>query len=387
MLRALLIGPESEIVKDLKENLAGMPGLSVSQQVERYPDRVEMGILLRQLNPDAVLLNLADYQRACQLIGHLGALRPQVPVIAVHSFCDRQVLLELRHQGVRELWFPPFQVEQMQHAVQRLLQHKLAAAHHQAGAGTLIAFLPARGGCGATTVAVNTAAALARNKHAVLLADFDLHNSVIAFWLKLEPKYTLREAIERADRLEECIWRNLVESVRGVDILCTPPPGTPMVLSGGKTFAILEYARQNYQFALVDLPDTLFTSCWDVLENSKHIMLVVTPEMGSLHLARRKLDQLQNYGIPKSNIHLLLNRCSHLDIQPAEVAKFFGMPILAIFGNDYRAVNNSFKDAKFSSDGSKLGAQYTSFARYLAGEPDFKEAKAGVSKIRRIFSV
>ena len=249
----------------------------------------------------------------------------------------------------------------------------------------LIAFLPARGGCGATTIALHTAAALKRIKRTVLLADLDFHNSTVNFWLKLEPKYSLLDAAERADQLEPCIWSSLVQTAREVDILCAPSAGTPMVF-GGKTCAVVEYACQHYEFVLVDLPETLHAACWDALENTKHIMLVVTPEMASLHLARRKLDQLQNYGIPRSSIHLVLNRCSQIDIQPAEVAKFFAMPILAIFGNDYRTVSTAFKEAKFAPEGSKLGAQYTRFAQFLAGEPEVKEANAGVSKIRRIFS-
>jgi len=386
MLSALLIGPENEPALELKEKLAGIENLCLSHHVANYPNQSEMRALLRQFSPDIALLNLADYQAACQSIGLLVELRPQLPIIAVHSFCDQQLLLEMIQMGVREIWFSPLQTEQMQQAANRLLRQIMATPHSPENNGALLAFLPARGGSGATTIAVNTAAALRKRMGPTLLFDFDFHNSVVAFWLKLDPKYGFRDAMEHSHRLDLSLWKSMVSSVRDLEVLSVPQNSSPMAFTSAQTHAVLDFARQNYQYVFADLPDAIYSSCWDVLEHATYILLVATPEMPSLYLARRKLEQLQNHGISKDVMRVLLNRSAQLDVQPAEVQKFLNLPVMATFCNDYRTVKAAVADGRFVPEGSKLGAQFVHFAHLLAGGPKIQEAKTTGWKIRRIFS-
>ena len=275
----------------------------------------------------------------------------------------------------------------MQTAVNRLQQQKMAAAP-AGNSGSLIAFLPARGGCGTTTLAVNAAGALQKLRGSVLLADFDFHNSVVAFWLKLDPKHGLQEALERAHWLDPGLWKSMVHPLRGLDVLTAPQALSPIMISGPETNAVLDFTLQTYDFVFVDLPEAIYSSCWEVLNRAKYIMLVATPEVAGLYLARRKLAQLIDHGIPKDKIRLLLNRSSHLEPQASEVEKFLSLPVMAAFGNQYKAVTSAFVDGTFIPEGSKLGMQFTRFAEMLAGLPAgaAKEKKFAVQRLRQIFS-
>ena len=387
MLSVLLIGPEDGLVRDWKGKLSELTGFYLRHEVTHYPSAPEMLRLLEEYTPDAVVVNLADYREVMRTLGQVALERPQLPVIGLHKECDGSLLLDLMQLGVRELWFPPLDVAQMQVSINRLLQVKNAPAPGGKSLGGFVAFLPARGGCGTSTIALNTAAALQKLPGPVLLADFDFHNSVIAFWLKLDPKHGFQEALERAHWLDANLWKSLVHPVGGFGILTSPQTSAPLVFSSAETSAVLDFARQSYEHILVDLPEAIYTSCWEVLERARQVLLVSTPEMSSLYLARRKIAQLVSHGIPRNNIRLLLNRCSPLDIKPAEVEKFLNLPVLATFGNFYGTVVKAFRDGTLVPGNSKLGLQFAQLATILAGASHAEPERAPASKLRQIFSL
>jgi len=289
--------------------------------------------------------------------------------------------------GIRELWFEPLKTEQMQAAASRLLQMKTSAASATGQAGTIIAFLPARGGCGASTVAANTAAAIQRIRPSVLLADFDFHNSVLAFWLKLDPRHGFQEALERAHWLDLALWKSMVHPVDGLDVLTSPQTAAPTVFSGTETTAVLDFTSQQYEYVLVDLPDAIYSSCWEVLERARQIMLTTTPEMASLYLARRKANQLLNHGLPRDRLRVVLNRSTQMEVKASEVEKFLSIPVITTFPNQYRIVTAAVTEGKFVPENSKLGEQFAQFAREITGVvAETSEKTSTVRKLRQIFS-
>jgi len=388
MLSAMLIGPDDGLIRDCREKLGSVTGLYVCHHSYHYPAPAELAARLEEFNPDAIIISLSDYTQVLHTLGRLNVDRPQLPVIAVSASCDQGLLLDLMQLGVRELWFEPLKIEQMQLAIDRLVKLKTAAATAAVSAGSLIAFLPARGGCGTTTVAVNTAAAIQRlRQSSVLLADFDFHNSVIAFWLKLDPRHGFQEALDRAQWLDLALWKSIVHPVHGLDILTSSQAATRSVFSSAETTAVLDFTRQNYEYIAVDLPEAIYTSCWEVLDRAKYVMIVVTPEMASLYLARRKASQIINHGIPGDRLRIVLNRSSPLDVQAAEVEKFLSIPVIATFQNQYRVVTSAFADGKFVPENSKLGERYTQLASLLTGTPiEAKEKTSPAGKWRQIFS-
>jgi len=386
VIRALLIGPEDDLLRGFLAAVIDLKELQVCKSVESYLPLAQLGPVLEQAAPGAVVISLADHSAATALIGELVAVDPTLPVIAVHTYCDQGLLIELMRIGVRELWVPPFSRDQIGQALGRLIQQK-ATASTDDRRGSIIAFLPARGGCGSTTVALHAAAALQKIRGSVLLADFDFHNSTISFWLKIETKHGFREALERAHWLDEAMWKSMITRVRDLDILTAPQTSAPMDLSSGETSAVLNFARRNYRFVLVDLPDSIFSSCWEVLEQAHHILLTATPEMASLYLARRKIAQIVDRGIPRSRIQILLNRVSPNDLQPADVEKFLSLPLAGSFSNHYKAITTAFAAGSFVPENSKLGAQFLCFAESIAPAVEKRKTKVKSSwKIRQIFS-
>ena len=385
MLNALVIGPKDAVLAECLEKIAWVPELHVCHHSVYYPSPAELLGLLDVHKPNVVLISLVDYDRAQRAINRITSAKP-IPIVALNTRCEQQLLLDLMQLGVRELWFPPFDVEQMKQTVSRLVQQKAANPAILGNAGALVALLPARGGCGATTIAMHTAAALQEIGGPVLLADFDFHNSTIAFWMKVTPLHGLQEALERSHWLDESLWRSMVSRIGDLEVLTAPQASTAAGFSGTEAAAVIEFARTNYRFVLVDLPEAIYSSCWEVLEQAARILIVLTPEMSSLYLARRKISQIVDRGIARERIRIVLNRSTPNDLQPSEVEKFLAVGVAAHIGNHYRAVTAAFADGKLVAPDSKLGAQYRHLAEQLADRVEKKEEKAGSWKISRIFS-
>jgi pilus assembly protein CpaE len=236
-------------------------------------------------------------------------------------------------------------------------------------------------------VALNTAAAIQRLGSKVLLADFDFHNSVLAFWLKLAPRHGLQEALERAHSLDPALWKSMVHPYEGLDILTSPQGTSPAAFSGAETDALLHFAARHYEFVLVDLPEALYTSCWGMIERAKLVLLVTTPEMASLYLARRKASDLVNHGISRERLRVVLNRCSKIDVSADEVEKFLTIPVLASLSNQYRAVTGAFAGGRHVPESSKLGEEIAVLANAIAGAlPRTKEKPSPIKMLRRILS-
>ncbi len=70
---------------------------------------------------------------------------------------------------------------------------------------------------------------------------------------------------------------------------------------------ILEFAQRNYDVVCVDLSGMMEKYSVDVLDHSKQIFLVCTPEVASLHLGMSKLKILRSMHLDE-RIGILVNR-------------------------------------------------------------------------------
>ena len=84
----------------------------------------------------------------------------------------------------------------------------------------MYSFLPAKPGVGATTLAVNTAVALAKGDDTrVFLGDFDLNCGLIRFMLQLRNSYSVLDASQKAEQIDENLWPQLVTSFGTLDVM------------------------------------------------------------------------------------------------------------------------------------------------------------------------
>jgi len=363
MNRVLIISPDSKLIGDLRQNLSRAPELGRPTIQRNYVTLGQLLPKLRQRRPSAVIVGLSDPERALALIQDLHRNLPEIVVAAAHTSNSSELILGAVRAGASEYLGPPYEVERLEEAIRQAADTARAQAR-----GRLIAFLPARGGSGASIIAMHVADAMSRQSaHKILLVDFDFHSGAVDFRLGLKPAFTLTDALRRSENLDE-LWPQLTCSWKNVDVLAPPRNFASQHDDLGRTAEVFFSARRAYEWVVSDLPVALYTSCRAALAQAETVYVVCTPELVSLHQARRKGQELRDLGVPPEAVRLLVNRMGAKHCLSAEeIGKIVGLPVTWTIPNDYDTISEASLKGGVVPANSELGLRYSALARDIMG--------------------
>lgn len=386
MLATIIISPDSLLAERLQQALEPLGGeVAVSRTVHSYPDDVELLGLLRAHAPGAVFLDFQNLSQAARITKTLEGAAPGLQIVAIHRRCDPSLLRETMRLGVRELLSEPFElaslIEALSH-VKTLLERRppiYETTDHVA------AFLPSKAGVGASTLAVNIAAALAGCCGGrALLADLDLSAGMTRFLLKLDNPFSVVDALEHCFQMEETLWRKMVVSQDRLDILHAGRVQPELRIDPERLRTLVEFVRRNYRAVCFDLSGNLEPHSIEVMQACSRILLVCTPEIPSLHLGREKTAILRSLGL-ESRVSVILNRVPKRTVFTAEqVEEVLNLKVAAVFGNDYTGVSRAAAAGVLMPPSSALAQRCLEFAESWLRGP---RPQTGKRKFLEFFSV
>lgn len=141
---------------------------------DRYPIAGELSRHLHTA-PDAVFLDFADRAKALGLAAALRADCPDIPITAIIN--DPEDRSWLADEGIVYTLVYPCTTEDFEFALHVAILSVKTCVNPD-----LFAFLPAKAGCGCSTIVLNTAAALAnRLDRKTLLIEADLRSGVLSW--------------------------------------------------------------------------------------------------------------------------------------------------------------------------------------------------------------
>jgi pilus assembly protein CpaE len=366
VIPAIAISPDARLAKEFEAALRSDGKVAIVRHVPKYPAGLELARLIRAHAPRLVLLSAAGVAEAVRVVTELEAAAPGIQVMAIDHSIDQRTLLELMRAGVRE--FVPLEsiASELPPALDRLIAALVRKPPSIESTELMYSFLPAKPGVGCSTIALNAAVALSREPdHRALLMDFDLSCGMIGFLLQLDPTRSIVDAAERAAELDEELWPRLVQGAGSLDVLPAGPFRADFRIEPAQIRYLLDFARRNYQAICADLSGLMERYSLEVMQESKRIFLVATPELPSLHLARQKADFLRSKDLD-GRLSLLLNRCQkRAIIPPEEIEKMIGIPIGMEFPNDYRGVHKALSEAKPVDSSTELGKRFRQLAQHL----------------------
>jgi Flp pilus assembly CpaE family ATPase len=148
----------------------------------------------------------------------------------------------------------------------------------------------------------------------------------------------------------------------------------------------LALARRSYPAVIADLPPGLYSSALEVSKRADEIYLVCTPEVTSLHLARRRINDLLRNDVDKARIRVVLNRCgSYRALPQSDVEQVLGIEVHHSISNDYEAVTAADMAGGLVSSESRLGHDLKALARRVAGtEPEQSPPTSNWKRLLRI---
>jgi pilus assembly protein CpaE len=374
LLHSVIVCPDIGLAKQLEAAVSVASEVSVARVIDRYPPAVDLARALRAHAPEVVFLSFEVPEKAVELVKFIEAEGEGVQIVAIHSACDAKILRETMRAGVREFLAVPFEQATVLEALRNVrdLLERRPVRHHLTN--QVFAFLPAKAGVGTSTLALNVSAAMSRRADGrVLLSDFDLSSGMLRFMLKLQNEYCVLDAMEHCTHIDENLWPQLVTTFDAMDVLHAGRINPNLRIEQGQIRNLTAFMRRNYSAICFDLSGNLERYSLEIMEESKRVLLVCTPEIPSLHLAREKLTFLRQVELD-ARVAIVLNRCHKKPLFTKEqVEDVLGMPVLRMFGNDYFGVNRAVTSGKWLDPNSELGKEFDLFAAELLD----KKAPAG----------
>jgi pilus assembly protein CpaE len=303
-----VISPQQHIREQLASALEQNPHLEGLWTLADYPCPAQLARIREARSGCVVFLDFSDAIRAGRVALELDQSYPMAATIAIQAAASPQNLIELIQFGIRDVISVPTSDREVDEAFQRASRKLGREPEPEKQCGDIYAFLPARPGSGATTIAAHSAAAAARlSSERTLLIDFDLRLGMTSFLFKLQSQNSIIDALALSDRLDDTLWDQLVCRRGGLDILGSAPVEFDREVSFGGSAVVIESARHRYRTICVDLPGEMRQHELETLNSSKEIFLVCTSELGTLHMAQKKADMLRSLGI-QSSVSVILNR-------------------------------------------------------------------------------
>jgi pilus assembly protein CpaE len=384
LLRSIIISPDIELAERLEAAATLTGEISINRVLDRYPTTIDLVRTLRAHAPDVLFLNFESLERAQELISVAEQQSNGIQIIAIHRTCEAQILRDTMRLGIREFLSDPFELEQLMDSIEHvkaLLQRK-PTAHDSTS--QLFCFLPSKAGVGTSTLALNISAALARRPTTrVLLSDFDLNSGMTRFLLNLRNEYSIIDAVEHSLHMDENLWPQLVTTMDQLDVLHAGRVNPNLRVEGAQIRSLVEFMRRNYSALCFDLSGNLEKYSIELMQESKRILLVVTPEIPSLHLAREKLSFLRGFDL-ESRVGVVLNRFhKKARFTKDQVEELLGQPVIQTFANDYSGVTKAMTAGTWIDATSEMGLQFDEFAKSLV---ERKSAPTGGKKFLEFLS-
>ena len=316
--------------------------------------------------PRSVVIDLRGITQVPPAVPAFCRHHPTASVAFVVKSLEPAFMLEAMRAGVSELIPEPITAQVLDDALRRLM-----ADDEDDSTGRLIAFVGAKGGVGTTTLAVNTAAALAKSaRNEVLLADLHVGLGDAAIMLGVEPRFSVANALENAHKVDASFFEGLVEKTSsGVHLLGSGSDGHAPVVDESRLRALIDAAVRAYRITVVDVPRN-DGAVLNALDAAAKIAVVTNHELASLRHAGQLADRLrQRYG--GSRIVVVLNRADrNSTISDSDLERAVGGAVSHRLPSDYRTVIDALNSGEpfvVEAQG-RLAAAQRSLAADLAGE-------------------
>jgi len=300
----------------------------IGAAVEHYHGVVTPNLLLveTRLNGQAALDELDRLAHVCD---------PATKVIVVGRTNDVELYRELMRRGASEYLVAPLNPIHLIEVISGLYLEPGASP-----IGRVVAFVGARGGVGASSLAHNAGWCVAEELHInTTIVDFDLPFGTTALDFNDEPSQGVAEALSAPERLDDVLLDRLLIK-RGEHLSLFTAPAALERDYDASTDAyesVLDAVRQITPCVIVDLPHVWAPWVKATLVNADEIVIVATPDLASLRNAKSMAELLKNNRPNDAPPRLVLNQVGQPkrpEIPAKDFAETLGVDPACIFNFD-----------------------------------------------------
>jgi len=265
-----------------------------------------------QEHPDLLLLESSeDETNDLQILGNVTARFPSLGVIMLCPNPSPERLLEVMRVGVREALPTPPTRDALLSAINRF-QQRIKQASMPVRNGKVLAFIPCKGGSGATFLATNLAYTLAaQNNQRVALIDFNLQLGDASLFLSdSKSPASIADVARQIHRLDgSFLASSMIQITPNLGILAAPDePEKATEIKPEHVNPILQVAIKNYDFVILDISRRMDSVSVQALDKADMIFPVMQQTLPFIRDAKRLIDVFRSLGYHKDKLRLVVNR-------------------------------------------------------------------------------
>lgn len=343
-MKVALLTQNKDLLEQVKAIVSGTSGMELTV-VRGSPAHFSN----EDLDPIPELL-IVQAMRGAQDLESLSGIAiryPRLPMIVISPDQSSDFLLRAMRVGVREVLAEPLSPAALQDALERIRQH---SALVRASAGRVLAFVPSKGGSGATFLATNLAYALADEGKRVVLIDLNLQFGDATVYVATQgAQTTVAEVAHQIQRLDgEFFESSLLRVAPNFGILAAPEsPEKAVGIRPENIERILDLARNRYDYVIVDLGMTLDPISVRVLDGADMIYMVLQMTLPFIRGAKRLMSVFDSLGYARTKVGVLVNRYQPGgEITVGDVESTLGLHVLQTIPNSFAAVADSINQGK-----------------------------------------
>jgi pilus assembly protein CpaE len=331
--------------------------------------------------PNVVFLETAASRG--ELFEYLHALAefcdPSTKVVVAGRMNDIVLYRELMARGVSEYLVAPFSVVDFIRTVSHLFTSVGADP-----VGKIIAFVGAKGGVGASTLAHNVAWSIPRDLDIqTVLVDLDLGFGTAGLDFNQDPPQGIAEAVFAPDRVDSNLVDRLLSRCGDKLGILAAPATLDRIYDFPETAfdAIVDILRASTPCVILDVPHMWTAWARRMLTGADEIVVVAAPDLANLRNAKSLIDTVRAVrpndakpklvfnlvGVPKRPEVAIGDFVKAVDLEPAGVISFDPK----LFGT---AANNGQMIAEVEP-ASKANETIAELARLVTGRFEIRKVK------------
>jgi pilus assembly protein CpaE len=264
---------------------------------------------------------------------------PHIAVVLLCAGCSPDFLINAMRAGVREVLPSPVAAPDLEAAVNRI-GGKLRGVQAR-GAGKVLAFIPCKGGSGATFLATSLGYQLAETR-SVLLIDLNLQfGDALSFVHDARPQSTLADVARAIGRLDAAfLAASTVKVAPNFSIMAAPDDHAQAVeITPAQVDAVLALAVLHYDFVLLDIGRPINTLSIRALDRADTIYPVMQAGLPFIRNAKKMLAIFKSLDYGADKVELIVNRFERKGaIGVAEIERALGKFAIHTLPNSYKQV-------------------------------------------------
>ncbi len=369
-IRLMIVDDIAETREQLRKLMSFDPDIEVVSMVGSGEEALKDA---PKVQPDVIIMDInLPGMDGITATSKLVELVPGAQVIMLSVQGDMDYLRRAMSAGARDFLTKPPRADELMDTIHRVYKQRQrlgpvapgpaaagpggpAAQPVKVTQGKLIAFFSPKGGVGCTTLAVNSAIALhnLEPEAKILVVDGSLQFGDAAIFLKLQPSRTILDLAGRVAELDSDLFNSVVlPHPAGIKLLAAPPApeeaellradGVEETGACKRMKAILEQARREYDYVLVDTAHVVDDVMLAVMDVADLIIAVTRPLIPEIRGCRLFFELLQKMGYSSEKRALVINGVDVklTGIQPEAIEKAL-FPALARIPLDERTAFNA----------------------------------------------